>query len=145
MPGSVAEVARALKPGGVFCICIVHPLMDGGAFDGDAPDAPYVLRHSYLGSRRFEVTDERDDLRMTFRGWSHQLEHYVTTLSTNGFVIDALREPPPATQEAHYVRWCRFPMFLHLRAIKRGPSGRAEKRATGVPGTGRRNPYGDLG
>ena len=36
MPTAVAEVARVLAEGGAFCICLTHPILNGGGFDDDA-------------------------------------------------------------------------------------------------------------
>jgi SAM-dependent methyltransferase len=118
MPRAVAEAARVLEPGAVFCICVTHPMFDAGGFEGDTSDAPYVLRGRYFGTRRFEQTIVKNGLSIGFRGWSHSLERYFSALSTAGFVVDALREPAPATGADDYERWRRYPMFLHVRAIK---------------------------
>ena len=146
MPTAIAEVARVLAEHGAFCICLTHPILNGGGFEGDAEDAPYLLRDSYFGSRRFDATFTRDDLSIRFRGWSRPVQEYLAALFAAGFVIDALAEPVPGGDFEQSARWHRFPMFLHVRAIKRGPSGAGpEKRATVVPGTRRRDPYGNLG
>jgi len=118
MPGAVAEVARVLEPGAVFCVCVTHPLFDAGGFEGETSDAPYVLRGRYFGTRRFEQTVVKDGLAMGFRGWSHSLEQYFSALASAGFVVDALHEPAPAPGADDYEHWRRFPMFLHVRAIK---------------------------
>jgi SAM-dependent methyltransferase len=119
MAGAIAEMARVLEARTVFCICITHPLLDAGGFEGDGPEAPYVLREPYFGSRRFEETVSRDGMTMRFRGWSRALEEYFTALAACGFVVDALREPLPADAPAHYEGFERYPMFLHVRAVKR--------------------------
>jgi SAM-dependent methyltransferase len=119
MPRAMVEVARVLEPGAVFCICVTHPILDAGGFEGDTSDAPYVLRGRYFGTRRFEQTIVKHGLSMGFRGWSHSLEHYFSALFSAGFVIDGVREPSPATGADDYERWSRYPMFLHVRAIKR--------------------------
>ena len=119
MPGAVTEAARALCTGGSLCICITHPVVDGGHFAGDGPDAAYVLADAYMGTSAFDATEERHGLSMHFRGWHHSLEVYVAAIADAGLVIDALREPAPANPTANYERWQRYPMFLHLRAVKR--------------------------
>ncbi|HTZ10193.1 MAG TPA: class I SAM-dependent methyltransferase [Acidimicrobiales bacterium] len=115
MPGAVAEVGRVLLPGGAFCICLTHPLLDAGTFDSDDDEAPLRLDGGYLGTRWFETTVRRDGLAMSFRGWTHPLETYVGALGAAGFVIEALFEPRPAGADAGS-RWTRYPMFLHVRA-----------------------------
>ncbi len=118
MSGAVDEVARVLEPGAAFCICITHPVLDAGGFEGEADDAPYALRAGYFGSRPFQETVVRAGATMTFRGWSRSLESYFSALSGSGFVVDCLREPEPAVLTDDLRRWSRYPMFLHLRAVK---------------------------
>ena len=119
MPGAVAEMARVLAPGGALCVCITHPVLDAGGFEGEADDAPYRLRASYFGRRRFDETVEKRGVTMRFRGWSHPLEDYGAALTGAGLVIDLVREPVPGSGGPDYDRWHRYPMFLHLRAVKR--------------------------
>jgi SAM-dependent methyltransferase len=122
MRAAVAEAARILEPGGRFCVSVTHPVNDAGVFPGDDPDAPFVIKGSYLGKRRFEGTFERDGLRMTFRGWCYGLEDYSRALESAGLLIERIREPA-ATDEAvasraSYLRWQRVPLFLQIRAVK---------------------------
>ena len=123
MPASVNEIARVLLPGGTFCICVPHPLVDSGGFESEQVDSPFRLTEPYLETRAFDGIEERDGLSMHFTGWSHTLEEYVSVLVNAGFVIDALREPTPASKTGRYERWHRYPMFLNLRAIKREIDG----------------------
>jgi SAM-dependent methyltransferase len=134
LAGAVAEVARILEDGSMFCICITHPMLDAvrrstsGGLGGDGsgaaettgtPGKLYVLRERYFGPRRFDETVTRDGLTMRFRGWSRTLEEYFAALGSNGFVVDALREPLPVGAPPHYDDFERYPMFLHVRAVKR--------------------------
>lgn len=119
MSGAVEEVARVLEPGAAFCICITHPISDAGGFEGDAGDAPYALRADYFGRQPFEETVVRGGATMTFKGWSRSLESYFSALSSAGFVVDCLREPKPSVLTDDLRRWSRYPMFLHVRAVKR--------------------------
>ena len=118
MDEAVAEAGRILVPRGRFCICIVHPVGNTGMFDSAAPDATFVVTNSYFGRRRFEGTEARDGLTMTFRGWSYPLEDYTLALERAGFLIEILREPVPETETPHLGRWHRVPLFLHIRALK---------------------------
>ena len=90
MSGAVDEVGRVLEPGAAFCICITHPILDGGGFEGEASDALYMLRTEYFGRRPFEETVVRRGATMRFRGWSRSLENYFSALTSSGFVIDGL-------------------------------------------------------
>lgn len=119
LSGAVSEVSRVLSDDGTFCICITHPIEYSGGFDSENADAPYTLRDSYFGVRRFDQTVTRDGITMRFRGWSRPMEDYFSALFAAGFVVDELREPVPSTDEGRYARWHRYPMFLHVRAAKR--------------------------
>ncbi len=122
MPGAVREAARVLAPGGRFCICVTHPLNDAGNFEGDGPEEPFIIRGSYLASRTFDETFERDGLRMTFHGYCHPTGAYAQALEQAGFLIEQMREPAaPETAVAtrsSFLKWQRVPMFLHIRAVK---------------------------
>jgi len=121
--GDVGEIGRVLEPGSRLAISVTHPLSDSGRFSGREPDAPFVIEGSYLGTRRFEGTFERNGLTMTFRGWCHPLEEYVRALEDAGLVVERVREP--AASDAALAaggvserRWSRIPMFLQLLARK---------------------------
>jgi SAM-dependent methyltransferase len=124
MPQAVRESARLLVPGGYLCICVTHPLNDAGRFEGKEPDAPFVIRDSYLAKRKFDEAFERDGLAITFHGWCYPLEDYTIALEEAGFTIERLREPR-ASDEAlaaggpSELRWRRVPLFLHILARKR--------------------------
>jgi SAM-dependent methyltransferase len=126
MPGAVREAARVLQPDGLFCVCVTHPISDAGWFGASEPDAPFLIEDTYLGARRlFEGFEERDGLKMTFRGWSYSLESYTNALEEAGFVIERLREPAASERSiARFgpseMRWRRIPQFLHIRARKAG-------------------------
>ena len=62
---------------------------------------------------------------MTFTSIHRPLEAYSEALAESGFLIDRLREPAlpdHAVRRDHSARWQRFPLFLHLRAVKPAPS-----------------------
>jgi len=118
LPAAVQQVSRVLKPGSDFCVCVVHPLFDAGGFADDSEDSPYVLRGCYFSTQQFDETFEEEGTTMRFRGWSHSLEEYFGALSGAGFAVESLREPLPEEGEAGYSRRRRYPMFLHLRAVK---------------------------
>jgi SAM-dependent methyltransferase len=118
MAGTVRETVRVLRPAGVFCAVVSHPVADMGRFLGDAPDAAFAMREDYFANRRVEDTVERGGLQMTFRGWTYSLEDYAVAVERAGMVIEALREPRPSGAPPGYARWNRMPMFLMLRAKK---------------------------
>jgi ubiquinone/menaquinone biosynthesis C-methylase UbiE len=118
MEAAVAEAGRILVAGGHFCVCVTHPMSNTGRFDSAAADATFVVSTGYFGRRRFEGTENRDGLSMTFRGWSYALEDYVLALERAGFLIETIREPVPEVGGDHLRRWCRVPLFLHIRAVR---------------------------
>jgi ubiquinone/menaquinone biosynthesis C-methylase UbiE len=118
METAVAEAWRILVPGGRLCVCITHPMANAGRFEATTDDAAFVVRGTYFGRQRFVATDERDGLAMTFRGWSYPLEDYARAMESAGFLIELIREPVPESPTPSLRRWCRVPLFLHLRALK---------------------------
>jgi len=115
MEGAVREAARVLRPGGALCACVTHPTADVGQFESQDANAPFTIRDTYLGDRRwFDGEMERDGLRMHFAGWAYSLEGYFGPLERAGFVIQAVREP----RVEGGGRWRRIPNFLMWRAVK---------------------------
>jgi SAM-dependent methyltransferase len=123
MEGSVAEAGRVLRPGGVFCASVTHPLQDAGKFASHSGDAPFIIEGSYLGERRtIDVQVERDGYLMHFKGWAYPLETYVRAQEKAGLMIQAIREPrldsAPPSLDPGGERWRRIPLFLMWRAVK---------------------------
>jgi SAM-dependent methyltransferase len=121
MPAAVREIARTLKPGGRFCLAIVHPINSAGRFEAVSADAPFVIKGDYL--RPFEYSDavERGGLSMTFHSQHRPLESYFAALEQAGFLVEVLREPNVPDHAVDFEssrRWQRVPLFLHLRARK---------------------------
>jgi SAM-dependent methyltransferase len=118
VPGAVREMRRVLRPEGTLGLSLVHPFSDRGEFYRPAQDAPFVLRGSYFGRRRFEAYEVRGAFSMHFAGWSLPLEMYAAALEAAGLAIVSLREPVPDGSAAgnELQRWNRVPLFLWLKA-----------------------------
>ena len=128
MPRTIREIDRVLKPFGQLCVCIAHPMSDAGRFETDEPSAPFIIKGSYYGPRRVDEKVEQDGLEITFHGWAYSLEEYMRALEHSAFLIDLVREPKPnkdaVSRQPTLARWQRVPLFLFLRAVKRGQDGR---------------------
>jgi SAM-dependent methyltransferase len=117
LDGSVAEVARVLRPRGRACLAIVHPMNSAGRFEDRTPTARFIIRDSYFEIRRYTDTVERDGLRMTFTSFHRPLQAYASALENAGLLMERLVEVPDLTDPPGD-RWHRMPLFLHLRAVK---------------------------
>ena len=118
VPIALREMRRVLRSSGTLVVSIVHPFADSFRFIGPEPNAPFLLKNSYFGRKRFEVVEQRNGLQMHFAGWSQPLENYMAALESVGFAVSALREPIPAVTAAfpYMERWTRIPLFLWLKA-----------------------------
>jgi SAM-dependent methyltransferase len=121
VPAALGEIARVLRPDGTLMVSIVHPFSDRGRFEGEEPDARFVVDGSYFGRERFDGAEERGGLRMSFAGWSQPLEAYAAAITGAGLAITALAEPVPdldhpGVGREHLRRWTRLPLFLWLKA-----------------------------
>ena len=118
VPAALKEIGRVLRPLGTLVISIVHPFADRGRFAGPEANAPFVLRESYFGRKRFEGTEIRNGLQMHFAGWSQPLEDYMAALESAAFAITSLREPVPdaGNKGSHMECWNKVPLFLWLKA-----------------------------
>jgi SAM-dependent methyltransferase len=123
LEGAIAESARALEPGGRLCLAVVHPVNSAGLFAGEGADSPFVVEGSYLERSYYRDDIARDGLCVSFVSEHRPLESYADALAEAGLLVERLREPAlpdRAITAAHSGRWQRIPLFLHVRAVKRG-------------------------
>jgi SAM-dependent methyltransferase len=120
MARAVREAARVLKPSGLLCFCVAHPMTDVGRLSlSDGGDI--VIAGSYFENELVDDTVTNDRVTMTFHGWTHSIEDYARAVEGAGMVIERLREPRPAGEGAEgrrFERWRRVPLFLFVRARK---------------------------
>jgi ubiquinone/menaquinone biosynthesis C-methylase UbiE len=130
MPVFIQEMARVLRPGGVFCFSDVHPALGSSRTVGRGRDSVRVIDHYFRhgirkASNVFGKIDPGDeDYEWQ---WEHYtLEDYCTAMHRAGFLIEALREPKPDPATRHmnpelFDRASRLPFFVLIRAVKMLP------------------------
>jgi SAM-dependent methyltransferase len=116
----VAELARALAPGGVVCAAILHPILTSGLFAPDDPNQTFLMGE-YRRPMRHVITVGRPNGQSFPLRLSHRpIEDYSRAFEGAGLAITALREPRPsdALVAAHpaFAPYQRVPDFLHVRA-----------------------------
>jgi SAM-dependent methyltransferase len=120
--GAVAEVGRVLESGGRFCVAVVHPFDGSGRFDGDGPDARFVIQGSYFDPEPKQWTSDRDGIRVTFYDRPLPLERLFRAHEEAGLFVETVREPRPTADFINdypvAARRLRVPLFLHLRSVK---------------------------
>jgi ubiquinone/menaquinone biosynthesis C-methylase UbiE len=116
---AIAEAARVLRPGGLLCAALVHPLNSAGRFISTESDSPFVIAGSYLESWRREDDVARDGLEFRFYSEHRPLDRYARALEAAGFTIERIREVTGGG-EVLGGRWDRIPLFLHIRARSAG-------------------------
>jgi SAM-dependent methyltransferase len=114
MPGAVHELARVLEPGGRAVVAVVHPINSGHVWEDKRTEGRLLMADDYFERRRNSDEIERNGLTMTFESRHWTFEDYVESMIGAGLVLEALRE----VGEPGHPRWSRYPLFLHLRALK---------------------------
>ena len=121
---ALAEVGRALRPGGRFCFFLNHPLLqtpNSGWIDDQVLDPP----EQYWRIGPYLVEDETVEQveAGVFIPFVHRpLSRYVNAMAANGLLIERMDEPPPPpgflALAAEYAEAASIPRLLYLRARK---------------------------
>jgi SAM-dependent methyltransferase len=119
MPGTLLELARVLEPGGRLAVAVVHPINSAHDIDREHPEDRLVLMEDYFDRRYYRDELERDGIPMVFESRHWTLGDYFDAILGAGFVIESLRE----VGAPDHPRWSRYPLFLHLRAVKASQPG----------------------
>jgi SAM-dependent methyltransferase len=109
--GAIAQIDRALKPGGTLLIANLTSFNTAGSSAGWEPDAAGVMRFTiddYLTPRRTLV--EWRGIRV--HNWHRPLSDYLSPLIDRGFSLTYFAEPKPSGGTPEQVaRYCRVPWF----------------------------------
>lgn len=107
---AVSEAARVLRPGGRFCVAILHPIFAAGR----RVDGSLVIAGSYFEPEANVWESDREGIQVTFVDQGRPLERYARAFEEAGLLIERIREPHATTG----IR-SRIPFLLHLRMLKR--------------------------
>lgn len=124
---TVAELARALGPGGVLCAAILHPILTSGLFAPEDPNGTFLMGE-YLRPMRHVIEVGRPNgqsfpLRLAHR----PITGYSRAFERAGLALTAIREPRPSDElcavHPEFGKYRRVPQFLHLCARRVGGDG----------------------
>lgn len=113
------EVARVLRPGGVWAFSALHPTR--WMFPDDPTHHGLTAHRSYFDRTPYI---ERDSSTLDYAEFHHTLSDHINSLIDSGFTIDELFEPPwPAGRTVVWGGWGpeRSPILpgtLMIRSIK---------------------------
>ena len=109
------EITRLLRPDGVACTAIVHPLASSG-FPDPGGEFQYVGR--YLEVMRNVLDAERAGVEFTFHSAHRPIEAYSRAFEAAGLVIRAIREPAISdalvAADSRLARHRLLPNFLYF-------------------------------
>lgn len=114
MATTCEEVSRVLRPHGVFCFAIIHPLSSARELFESRVD------RSYWDVWRYTDHAVRGDLTMDFHSVHRPLEDYFAALNEAGMIVERLSEvrPDPSyvarNPDARDIG--RLPIYMHVRA-----------------------------
>jgi SAM-dependent methyltransferase len=117
---AIAEVARALRPGGRFVFFLNHPLLqtpNSGWIDDQVLDPPE--QYWRIGAYLTEDASMEEVTKGVFIRFVHRpLSRYVNALAANGLVVERMLEPPPPSgflaRAVEYAEAATIPRLLVL-------------------------------
>ena len=119
--GAIAEVARVLRPEGMFAFFLNHPLLQtpgSGWIDDHVLDPPeqYWRIGPYLDEAE---SDEQVELGVYIRFLHRPLSRYLNALADHGLVLERMVEPAPPpgflALAPEYAQAATIPRLLYLR------------------------------
>lgn len=121
---AIAEVARVLKPGGVFLFLLNHPLLQtpgSGWIDDQIIEPPE--QYWRIGPYLPEAETVEEVQKDVFIRFLHRpLSRYVNTLAEHGLLIERMFEPAPPpgflAQAVEYVEAATVPRLMALRCVR---------------------------
>jgi SAM-dependent methyltransferase len=118
LDGTLANVHRVLRPGGVFVFSILHPCFPGvegvsGAWPSDG---------TYHDERWWQADGSLSTLRQQVGANHRTLSTYLNALRRHGFVLDETAEPVPSGDPSSpRSGMSRYPVFLVVRCVNVAP------------------------
>ena len=124
------EVASTLKPGGVFFLYEMHPILDvfgntdaDPGYEPDRPEKPlfnYFETDPWMGEDGLDYYGNTEYTAETSIGFRHQMGEILTSLAKAGLVLEELREYPHDISNgfASLAQLGVFPASYTLRASK---------------------------
>lgn len=123
LEGSLAEIARVLRPAGRVVIMMLHPCFYGARSENSG-QRRMLSAGEYFETRTFEQEFVVSGItsRARVKIWMRPMEAYISALVNNGLYIEDLREPHPPLEEVRSDSWWREnfvrPLFMSIVARK---------------------------
>jgi SAM-dependent methyltransferase len=116
LTGAIATVSKALRPGGRFVFCILHPCFPGG----EDRSASWPSDRSYYDEGRWTAQGAPSSLRRRVGSNHRMLSTYLNALRAHGLWLEEVAEPlpDPDWDKAHVAD--RTPVYLVVSSIKMG-------------------------
>jgi SAM-dependent methyltransferase len=112
LDGTLKNVRRLVRPGGVFAFAILHPCFPGGGGVSGA----WPSDGTYYDERWWQANGSLSTLRRQVGANHRMVSTYLNALRSHGFVLDEIAEPPPSSSPTPgRPNLSRYPMFLVVR------------------------------